>query len=210
MATPRKPLTALAAAALALALVSCSSDGPGNSPGHGQEAEALRPDGSEPVPPTAPEEEPDREPPPSAAPSPAEEPAPDADRGSETVVLHGARLEVVVQELVRSGETAELTLVLSNSGQSNSPTMEEMFGGTEEGRADLSSVELVDSVSGKVHKVARDEQGACVCSRLDPHLSLWPGDRIRVSATFRAPSEDVARVDVRVPFAGTFSGVPVA
>ncbi|QUX28012.1 hypothetical protein KGD83_22490 [Nocardiopsis akebiae] len=112
---------------------------------------------------------------------------------------------VSVRELVSGGATVELVLRIHNGGGAGSPAFAELVG-SDEGMA---AVELVDAANGGVHRVARDSSGGCVCSDPDPALVLRPGDSVELSATFAAPPEEVRAMDVRVPLAGTFTGVSV-
>ena len=197
MATPRMTAVALAAV-LTLIVTACSGGGnPADGPrpddvdhGHRAGGPEERATASPPPPP----------PPPQESTSEAVSP--------KTVRLRGTELQVTVYDLIRGGATVELVFRIHNAGEEFSPTLREMLGTGEE-PWDLAGVELVDTVNGRVHRVARDESGRCVCSAPDPSLSLWAGDTVELSATFAAPPEDVESLNVRLPLAGTFTGVRV-
>lgn len=220
MATPRMTATALVAVALTLIVTACGSSGnpadgprPDNAEGNDQRTggesseEYVTPSGEDGV---AVEQD-----------QPAPPPTPGSDAGSEetdevrggsdsrkTVRRHGTELQVSVYDLVRGDATVELVFRVHNSGDAESPRFHELLGADEDVQ-ELAAVELVDTANGRVHRVARDEAGHCVCSRPDPSLILWPSDTVELSATFAAPPEDVETMDVRVPLVGTFTEVPV-
>ncbi len=214
MATPRTTAVALVAAALTLIATACSGGNPAEAPQGPEAALDHRtdlPEGS--APPTGAAE--DDPPPPPVSGDGGEETAegdgaedgrgPREPRDEVTVRRGGTELVVSVRELVGGGATVELVLRIHNGGDADSPAFAELVG-SDEGMA---AVELVDSANGRVHRVARDASGGCVCSDPDPALVLRPGDTVELSATFAAPPEDVGTMDVRVPLAGTFTGVRV-
>lgn len=223
MATPRMTAAALAAAALTLFATACSGGNPAEGP-QGPEAvldHRTDPAGESASPTGAAREDP---PPPPVADDGdgggAEETAEEdgsGDGGVEddgesreprdevTVRRGGTELVVSVRELVSGGATVELVLRIHNGGDADSPAFAELLGSD----GGMAAVELVDAANGRVHRVARDASDVCVCSDPDPSLVLRPGDTVELSATFAAPPEDVGTMDVRVPLAGTFTGVRV-
>jgi hypothetical protein len=70
-------------------------------------------------------------------------------------------------------------------------------------------LQLVDGKNSKVHLVASDGNGQCVCSRNLLQARPSAGNPVLISATFAAPPADVKAVDVRVPSFGTVANVPV-
>ncbi|MCK9873375.1 hypothetical protein MRI28_27770 [Nocardiopsis dassonvillei] len=212
MATPRTTAAALIAAALTLIATACSGGNPAEAL-QGPEAfldHRTDPPQGSPPPTGAAREDP---PPPPVSGGGGAEGSAGAEEGREpreprdevTVRRGGTELVVGVRELVSGGATVELVLRIHNGGGADSPAFAELVG-SDEGMA---AVELVDAANGRVHRVARDSSGGCVCSDPDPALVLRPGDSVELSATFAAPPEDVRAMDVRVPLAGTFTGVRV-
>lgn len=212
MATPRTTAVALVAAALTLIATACSGGNPAEAPRGPEASLDHRTDPPEGSPPQAGATREDPPPPPVSGDGGAEETAraeegrePREPRDEVTVRRGGTELVVSVRELVSGGATVELVLRIHNGGDADSPAFAELVG-SDEGMA---AVELVDAANGRVHRVARDASGGCVCSDPDPALVLRPGDTVELSATFAAPPEDVRAMDVRVPLAGTFTGVRV-
>ncbi|WP_306370689.1 hypothetical protein [Nocardiopsis sp. CC223A] len=207
MATPRRTAAALAAAALTLTLAACSAS-PGNpADAPGSDETSLGRDGlseaASPAPrPTAAGEAAQTVPP---APSDGAEatvaPADGTDLPSLAVQTDGTEIVVVVGPVRRTGgDLADLTVTVHLVGGYGAQAST-LVGSLEES-------ELIDTENGRVHRVARDRDEVCVCSRVgDVYLSL--DDAMVLSATFAAPPRDVDEVDVRLTLGGTFSGVPV-
>ncbi|MFY7068521.1 hypothetical protein ACOQFV_21900 [Nocardiopsis changdeensis] len=192
MAIPRRTAAALAAAALTLTLAACSAaDNPAEGPGSGETS--LDRGGA-----------------------PLESSSAPATTGGQVHTRAAGRIrqadvEVDVHTLERVGEDlVELTLTIHVIGGGLLARDLASPETSEQEVTDMAAFELVDAENGRVHRVATDSEGRCVCSRLEPSLELWPEDSLTLSATFAAPPKDVHEMDVRVPGMPTFTGVPVA
>ncbi|MDE3720013.1 hypothetical protein PWG71_01330 [Nocardiopsis sp. N85] len=194
--TPRRTVAALAAVALTLTVASCGGGNPAEGPRPDAAAGGQGRDGD------------------ASAPSSAEEreapPPPDADTAAERTYLsqriQGTDITVGVDPLVRTGDLVELTLTIHIVDGYLPRDLLDVGDG--DGTA-LEATELIDAHNLKAHRVARDENGVCVCSDVGTAPELETGDVLVLGATFAAPPEDVTEMNVRVPFAGTFTGVPV-
>lgn len=217
MAIPRRTAAALAAAALALTLAACSaSDNPAEGPGSGE-----TPLGRDGVPePLFTEPGPEAEPGTDTGgglPSPPVPGSAPPDAGETAWLLTrvgGTDVAAGVDPLRRTGgEFVELTVTLQvrqgSIGLSTLLGLAPSDPGTGDDVDGLSAVELVDAENGRVHRVARDGDGMCVCSQVWPALELAQQDSITLSGTYAAPPEDVDSMTVRLPFGEAFTGVPV-
>ncbi|MFL1426627.1 MULTISPECIES: hypothetical protein [unclassified Nocardiopsis] len=186
MATPRRTAAALTAAALTLILAACSSSpgNPADAPGADETSLGRGgvPQASSPAPPPS-------------------DGAGETDLPSHTVRVGGVESVVVVGPVRRTGgELADLTVAVHVVGESGVHAAD-LAGWLEDS-------ELVDTENGRVHRVARDGDGVCVCSRAE-EVYLLQGDVLVLSATFAAPPEGMDAIDVRLVLGGTFPGVPV-
>ncbi|MDT0327480.1 hypothetical protein [Nocardiopsis lambiniae] len=200
--TPRRTVAALAAVALTLTVASCS----GGNPAEGPRPDAAAGDdrvrdieGTSPAPrPTEVEEVPS--PPPSAGTEEAAPPAEQEELPSLSARVDGADIVVIVGPVERTGdELVDLTVTVHVvSGYAVATALV----------GPLDESELIDTEHHRVHRVARDRDGVCLCSRVEEApLSM---DHVMVlSATFAAPPREVTEMNVRLPLGGTFTGVPV-
>lgn len=130
---------------------------------------------------------------------------------SQDVQTLGTDLHIAVHDLVRGAETVELTFSITNTGDDTSNRFKRWLGqGVDSTNGDISDVTLVDSANGKVHLVAEDNDGKCVCSTYSTTGKFASGDSVLYSATFGTPPEDVETMDVRIPNAGTFNNVELS
>ncbi|GAA4917453.1 hypothetical protein [Streptomonospora salina] len=129
---------------------------------------------------------------------------------SQDIGVDGADLHIAVHELARRGETVELTFSITRTGDSDSDPSLSFLTPSSALQNELSTVELIDSENAKVHPVARDGDGHCVCSGDLNGIVLSPDDSALLSATFAAPPEGVEKMGVRIPRAGTFNDVPLS
>ncbi|OZM80802.1 hypothetical protein [Pseudonocardia sp. MH-G8] len=144
------------------------------------------------------------------------EPGPAAPRpelASQDVTLEGVDLHVAVHELARRGRLAELTFsVTRTDDKKENWQVGQTFGGSTQSKSSLSvsGVELLDTVNGKLHTVALDQEDNCVCTAGTESVFLDAGDVILFSATYAAPPENVPVMGVRIPKVGTFNDVPLS
>ncbi|TQN31010.1 hypothetical protein FHX37_0899 [Haloactinospora alba] len=140
---------------------------------------------------------------------PGEEDARDT-LASQDVQTLGTDLHIAVHDLVRGAETVELTFSITNTGDDASDLFHTWLGNGPDGGGEVSDVTLVDSANGKVHLVAEDDDGKCVCSTYNTSEKFAPGDSVLYSATFGTPPDGVETMDVRIPNAGTFNNVELS
>ncbi|MFI6317709.1 hypothetical protein ACIBG8_09335 [Nonomuraea sp. NPDC050556] len=88
-------------------------------------------------------------------------------------------------------------------------TVGDAFSAVPSDTPDADGVYLIDRKNAKKHLVAKDSQGACVCTGNTESIAINTGQKIVFTASFAAPPEDVTTVDVHIPLAGTFAGVPL-
>ncbi|GAA3754907.1 hypothetical protein HDA32_004263 [Spinactinospora alkalitolerans] len=124
----------------------------------------------------------------------------------------GSDLHIAVHELARRGETVELTFSVTNTGDTEWDHGGFFSGGNvlSDDKNTVASVELIDARTGRLHLVARDADGACVCSTPGYGFTLGGGDSLLLSATYGAPPEEIETMGVRIPGAGTFNDVPLS
>lgn len=111
--------------------------------------------------------------------------------------------------LTRTGEgILELRFAIANRGPDGTVTDLGAALGTGPGdEGTVADVYLVDPVKQKKYFVLRDAEGRALCSRdVEP---LASGGRAEFWARFPAPADDTSSVDVYVPRAPAFVGVPV-
>jgi hypothetical protein len=136
----------------------------------------------------------------------------------ETSDRTGIPLRIEVNELERRGDLVVLNLTVINllTDDSDSFQVSDFFDDrdrTEDADAQkfsLDGVTLVDSANSKRHLVARDSEGACLCSSGLSASFVGAGERLGLTATFGAPPSGVSEMDVVVPGAGTFTAVPLS
>jgi hypothetical protein len=156
-----------------------------------------------------------------AAPSPA---SPDqsagADQLGEVVATRtgskdGSSIELQLHPVLRNGSTAHVNLVLTtDASKEDRIQLVGLFSDGDSRASDRTSwaadgIQLVDGKNAKLHLVASDGDGQCLCSRNLVATFLEAGAPLVISATFAAPAADVADVDVRIPGFGVVRGVPV-
>lgn len=71
-------------------------------------------------------------------------------------------------------------------------------------------VYVLDAAEGTRHLAAYDSEGLCVCSVGLSSRGPDEGGAVVLSTTFSAPPESTELVDVVIPLAGAFTGVPIA
>lgn len=126
----------------------------------------------------------------------------------------GAKLELSVYPITRSGELAVLNFTVSlPASAEDSYNLSDVFGDSNGDAGDASSwtvdgVQLTDPANGKLYLVASDGNGNCVCSNLLGQ-AITPGDTRTFTATYAAPPTDVTSVNVSFPIFGTVTDVPV-
>ena len=119
----------------------------------------------------------------------------------------GLRITVTPVTLRREGKLALLEIAARNEEAEQRANLANSIRGS--GLA-FDEVTLVDPANGKRYLVARDSQDKCLCTSFFGGMSLEPGTTGIVSAYFAAPPENVTALDVVVPTAGTFTGVPLS
>jgi hypothetical protein len=130
------------------------------------------------------------------------------------------RLQLAITQLRRDGSLLFLNLALTNqaTGGDNYQVADFLDDGDTNGLGaaqaglSLDSVDglyLVDQANKKKHLVARDTERRCLCSANLGNTFVGPGQTVALSATFAAPPAGVQAMDVFVPHAGTFTGVPI-
>ena len=127
----------------------------------------------------------------------------------------GSKIQLQLHPVLRDGSTAHVNVVL----ESEDPVEDRiqigtMFSDGDREAADstgfsVDGFQLVDGKNSKLHLVASDGAGHCLCTRSTESVFLRAGAPLILSATFAAPPVDVAAVDVRIPGFGTVRGVPV-
>jgi outer membrane protein OmpA-like peptidoglycan-associated protein len=73
----------------------------------------------------------------------------------------------------------------------------------------VSGVQAVDTGAGQRYLVARDQSGTCICSGGLSDVDAGPGTAVVLAGTFAAPPPGVEKLDIFVPYVGTFPDVPV-
>jgi hypothetical protein len=73
----------------------------------------------------------------------------------------------------------------------------------------VDGVQVIDAKNKKVHLVASDGNGQCLCSRNLSSAFIALRQTMVFGATLAAPPDGVDKVDVAIPRFGTFTGVPV-
>ena len=131
-----------------------------------------------------------------------------------------AKLRVAINQLHRDGTLLFLNLSLTNKGgDDNYQIADFLDDGDTNGLSGGDSGLVLDSVDGiyvtdQVHKkkypAARDTEHKCLCSADLGNTFVGADQTVGLSTTFGAPPEDVKTVDVFVPHAGTFTGVPIS
>lgn len=132
---------------------------------------------------------------------------------SQDVRIEGYDLHVAVHELSRRDRLAELTFsVTRTDDKEQNWQVGDTFGGSTQSNSTLnvSGVELLDTANGKLHTVALDQEGNCVCTGEASGIFLDAGDSVLFSATYAAPPENVSAMGVRIPTVGTFNDVPLS
>lgn len=210
--TPRRTAAALAAAALTLTLAACSGN-PGNpAAGPGSDETPLARDGvPEPLS-TGPEAEAETAPEADAGGGPPSPPVPQALPEDGTWILaRVGRTDVAAgADPLRRVGGGFVEVSVTVRVQEGSISLRELLGPADDGnRGDMSGVELVDLDNGRVHRVARDAEGLCVCSRYDPDVLLYSSDSVTLSGTYAAPPSGVDSMTVRLPFGEALTGVPL-
>jgi len=159
---------------------------------------------------------------PSAGPpTPADPAQPStADQLGEVVATRsssdqGRELTAKLYPVLRDGATSHVNLALSSSIRDpesfrigtllsdSNPSVSDETGFAADG------LQLVDGKNAKVHLVASDGQGQCLCSRGLVGVQISDDAPVLISATFGSPPADVTQVDVRIPGFGTVKNVPV-
>jgi hypothetical protein len=128
-------------------------------------------------------------------------------------------LEIV--DLRRTGDsvTLEFVIVTDDGSGATNRNPREVFAApqdqvgsdqapSEERRASVSGVTLVDKTNEKRHLVLRDSNGDCLCTGFDT-VSVDENARYPQSAQFPAPPEDVDVMTVEVPHFPAIDDVPV-
>jgi hypothetical protein len=128
-------------------------------------------------------------------------------------------LEIV--DLRRTGDsvTLEFVIITDDGSGATNRNPREVFAapqdqvGSDEGpsdelRASVSGVTLVDKTNEKRHLVLRDSNGNCLCTGFDT-VSVDENARYPQSAQFPAPPEDVDVVTVEVPHFPAIDNVPL-
>jgi hypothetical protein len=116
--------------------------------------------------------------------------------------------------LRRSGNLATLRFTATNTTPGTSEDTDKewsIFSDLASGPNEytVNGVYLVDPAHSKRYPTATDSADDCVCSSTSG-VDIVPTQSREFSATFAAPPQDVASVDVYVPGAGTFENVPVS
>jgi outer membrane protein OmpA-like peptidoglycan-associated protein len=73
----------------------------------------------------------------------------------------------------------------------------------------VSGVQAVDTGAGQRYLVARDQSGTCICSGGLLDVEVGSGTAVVLAGTFAAPPPQVEKMDIFVPYVGTFADVPV-
>lgn len=131
---------------------------------------------------------------------------------SQDVKIDGYDLRVAIHELARRDRLVELTFSVTRT-DSNKDRWQvgQTFGGSQaKSTLSVSGVELLDTVNGKLHTVALDQERNCVCSAETSSTFLEGGDSVLFSATYGAPPESVTTMGVRIPKVGTFNDVALS
>jgi len=113
-----------------------------------------------------------------------------------------------ILELIRIDDgILQLRFAILNHGPEGTVTSLEALGSAPGDEGTVADVHLVDPEGTKKYFVLRDAEGRALCSRdLEP---LASGGRVELWARFPAPADDVASIDVYVPRAPAFVGVPI-
>jgi hypothetical protein len=119
----------------------------------------------------------------------------------------GLKITVVPVTLKRQGKLALLEVAARNGDPQKRANLSDSLRGT---GSSFDDVTLVDPANGKRYLVARDSKDECLCTSFVGGISVEPGGTAIVGAYFAAPPESVTNVNVVMPGAGTFTGVPVS
>jgi hypothetical protein len=117
----------------------------------------------------------------------------------------GLKITVSVVTLKRQGKLTLLEVAARNDSDERANLANSLRGSG----ARFDEATLVDPVNGKRYLVARDSKDECLCTSFFGGVSVEPGGTAIVSAYFAAPPDDVTALNVVMPGAGTFTGVPV-
>jgi hypothetical protein len=133
--------------------------------------------------------------------------------------IRGERVRLEIAELERSGGTVALTFRLKlilgpeRGAENKSAWISGIFDdgvSQADDYATLDGISLIDTKNRKRYLVARDSAGVCVCDGNLGSATLRGEAPFIFSATFGAPPQDVAAVDVVIPRFGTFKDVPIS
>lgn len=130
---------------------------------------------------------------------------------TRTASYEGTKLTMNVYPIRRDGGTSHLNLSMESSNRINLGQVlsDGNYQAIDDTGFAADGLQLVDGKNSKVHLVASDGNGQCLCSRNLLQARPSSSNPVLISATFAAPPTDVTTVDVRIPNFGTVSDVPV-
>jgi hypothetical protein len=151
---------------------------------------------------------------PAPAPAPATAPAPPAARaaapapiGTSDGPFSGVRAEVTELKRTSGGTLTLRFTIVNDSGRSLNHADVMVMPGLIDSPYTIGGVHLIDLVGKKKYFVAKDSNGACVCSSFS---AVPGGDRANHWAKFPAPPEDVERISIMIPPFAPMDDVPVS
>ncbi len=119
----------------------------------------------------------------------------------------GRKITVTPVTLKRQGKLTLLEVAARNEDPAERANIADSLRGS---GATFDEVTLVDPANGKRYIVARDSENRCLCTSFVGGVTVQPGGTAILGAYFAAPPENVTSLNVTMPGAGTFTGVPVS
>jgi hypothetical protein len=142
--------------------------------------------------------------------------------GSRTTSDNGQQLEVTLNEVRARGQLMTVIWTVRNISPSGAWQVGGFFSdgvaqkaengeiAPSESSGSADGAYVIDAANSKRYLPARDPEGNCVCSAGGNSIFVASGDATAFQATFKAPPDAVAAVDVSIPHVGTFSNVAIA